>query len=202
VVTAATANAAKWAKRPPRPGYVVISRLRDSFRGQLRSSNGRIVAKSAEKVDWLLRSGKTNEQAKIDRRLVRLLAQVSDHFGGRTLEVVSGFRPFSPRQYTKNSRHNHGEAVDFRITGVPNVALYEYCLTLPQVGCGFYPNSVFVHLDVRAQKTRWVDYSRPGEAPIYRRPKPAVPGKPAHTTPPGVGDDEGEDEDDPEPGDD
>lgn len=202
IVTAATANAAKWARRPARPGYVVVSRFADTYRGQLRASNGRIVAKAAEKIDWLLRSAKSNEQAKIDRRLVRLLAQVSDHFGGRTLEVVSGFRPYSPRQYTKNSRHNHGEAVDFRVAGVPNIALYEYCLTLPQVGCGYYPNSVFVHLDVRAQKTRWVDYSGPGEAPRYRKPRPASPTKPpAGNAPPTNGED-GEDEDDPEPEDD
>ncbi|MBI3263995.1 MAG: hypothetical protein HYZ58_12720, partial [Acidobacteria bacterium] len=79
---------------------------------------------------------------------------------------------------------------------VPNHALYEYCLTLPQVGCGYYPNSVFVHMDVRLLKTRWVDYSKPGHAPIYaHRPAPAPPPAASAATPVEAGDDD----DDPEP---
>jgi hypothetical protein len=33
------------------------------------------------------------------------------------------------------------------------------------VGVGYYPNSSFVHLDVRETNTYWVDYAGPGEAP-------------------------------------
>ncbi len=191
-------NADKWKRRPPRSGYVVASRFTDTFRGQLRASNGSLVPKSAEKVDWLLRSSKTNEHVKMDRRLLKLVAQVSDHFGGREVVLVSGFRPYSPRQFTKNSRHNHGEAVDFRIAGVPNIALYEYCLGLPLVGCGYYPNSLFIHLDVRLLKTRWVDYSGPGEAPRYSRKAPVDPDKAGQGAPMAT---DAEEEDDPEPDD-
>lgn len=192
-----------WAKKPKRAGYVVLSRFGSQFRGLLRASNGRVIAKAAEKVDWLLRSRRTQEQAKIDRRLLKLLTQVSDHFGGRTIELVSGFRPYSPSQYTKNSRHNHGEAIDFRIVGVPNLALYEYCLTLPQTGCGYYPNSSFIHMDVRLLKTRWIDYSRPGQAPIYKRKKPAqVAPKQTERESSGTQEEDDNDNDDPEPDDD
>ena len=41
---------------------------------------------------------------------------------------------------------------------------------LPDAGVGYYPNSVFVHLDTRdAQEggAFWTDYSGPGEAPWY-----------------------------------
>jgi uncharacterized protein YcbK (DUF882 family) len=195
-VPQSTVNSDKFTRRPARSGFVTVTRLNDTFRGQLRAANGKLVPKSAEKLDWLLRAYKTNEQMRIDRRLVKLLGQVSDHFGGRQLIVVSGFRPYSTKQFTRNSRHNHGQAVDFRIAGVPNVALYEYCLTLPQTGCGFYPNSLFVHMDVRLLKTKWIDYSRPGQAPIYaRKPAPVAPGakKPADA-------DKDDDGDDPEPG--
>lgn len=159
----------KWAKKPARPGYVQVARFNDAFRGALRASNGKLVPKSAEKLDWMLRSYKTNEQLRIDRRLFKLLSQVSDHFGGRQIVVVSGFRPYSPKQFTKNSRHNHGQAIDFRIAGVPNLSVYDYCLTFPQVGCGYYPNSSFIHMDVRVLKTKWIDYSGPGQAPIYAK---------------------------------
>ena len=197
--TPSTLNADKWAKKPARPGHVVVSRFNDTFRGTLRASNGHVVAKSAEKLDWLLRSNKANEQMKTDRRLLKLLAQVSDRFGSREVVLVSGYRPYSPKQFTKNSRHNHGEAIDFRIAGVPNIALYEYCLTLPQVGCGYYPNSLFIHMDVRLLKTRWVDFSRPGEAPSYARSKPILLHKIERVSP-AIRD--AEEDDDPEPDDD
>ena len=36
-----------------------------------------------------------------DARLVSLLGIVSDHFGGRKIEVISGFRPYTPTQHTR-----------------------------------------------------------------------------------------------------
>jgi len=35
------------------------------------------------------------------------------------------------------------------------------------VGVGYYPNSVFIHLDSRDRDGYWIDYSRPGEKAIY-----------------------------------
>ena len=58
----------------------------------------------------------------------------------------------------------------FRISGVPNEALRDFCRTLRNVGCGYYPNSVFVHMDTRATSAFWIDYSRPGEPPHYNAP--------------------------------
>ncbi len=102
-------------------------------------------------------------------RLLRQIAVVSDHFGGRPLHVVSGFRPFRHGQWTAHSNHNVGAAMDFRIEGVSNRALRDYCRTLPSTGCGFYPRSVFVHMDVRTESATWVDWSRPGQRPMYGR---------------------------------
>ncbi len=162
-------NTERYARKPARRGQVTVARQAEVFRGQLVGKNGQLVQKAAEKLDWLLRSVKDDEPRKIDRRLLKLLAEMSDHFGGRRVEIVSGFRPYSPKQFTRNSRHNHGQAIDLRIVGVPNIALYEHCVTFDHVGCGYYPNSHFIHMDVRDLKTRWVDYSRPGQAPIYAR---------------------------------
>ena len=163
------ATAKSYAKKPKRPGYVTLIRYGEKFQGQLVASNGKVIAKSSERVDRLLRSLRTGKQAKINRRLLGLLTQVSDHFGGRTIVVVSGFRPYSAKQYTRNSRHNHGEAVDFKVTGVPTDAVFELCRQFDDVGCGYYPNSGFVHMDVRGRKTQWTDYSRPGQAPKYAK---------------------------------
>ena len=59
------------------------------------------------------------------------------------------------------------QAIDFRIVGVPNRTLFDYCRGFSNVGCGYYPNSDFIHMDVRTYKTQWTDYSRPGQAPVY-----------------------------------
>jgi hypothetical protein len=106
----------------------------------------------------------------MDPRLASLVGQVSEHFSGRTLHVVSGFRPYSPVQYTAHSNHNLGRAMDFNVEGIPNTTLRDYCRGFANAGVGFYPNSTFVHLDVRAGKAYWVDYARPGEAPRYGSP--------------------------------
>ena len=101
-------------------------------------------------------------------RLIRLLAQVSDHFGGRQVDVISGYR--KPGGYTKDtSRHVAGQAIDFRIPGVPLTELRDYCSKLDHVGVGYYPRSQFVHMDVRVTAARWTDYSGPGEAPQFAR---------------------------------
>jgi hypothetical protein len=92
---------------------------------------------------------------------------VSDHFGGRTIHITSGFRPYSPVQYAPRSNHNLGRAMDFSVEGVPNTVLRDFCRTFRNAGVGYYPNGTFVHLDVRPMKATWVDYSRSGEAPRY-----------------------------------
>jgi hypothetical protein len=95
-------------------------------------------------------------------RLLTILAQVSDHFGGRPLRVVSGYRTTS---WVEESKHPLGRACDFVVLGVPNTVLRDYLRTLDSVGVGYYPNSTFVHLDVREKNTYWVDYAGPGEPP-------------------------------------
>lgn len=139
----------------------------------------------------------------IDARLLRQLAVVSDHFGGRTLEVISGFRPRRRRQWTAHSNHNIGRAIDFRVSGVSNRVTRDFCRTLPATGCGFYPRSVFIHMDVRAGSAYWVDWSRPGERPHYgsedHPPGGAHPTAVAHAPTPPESNDEVDDVADDDP---
>ena len=51
----------------------------------------------------------------VDPRLVKLIATVSDHFEGREIMVISGFRPYTTRQFTPHSNHNVGRAIDFSV---------------------------------------------------------------------------------------
>jgi hypothetical protein len=114
---------------------------------------------------------------RIDARLVERLQLVVDHFArpARTpkMFVVSGYRPSS-----KASFHASGRAIDFRIDGVENTDLVAFCKTLPDTGCGFYPNSSFIHIDVRDAGTghvAWIDTSAPGDKPDYVAAWPPPP---------------------------
>lgn len=161
----------KYVKKPKRPGFVKLVRGTEHLETQVITKRGRLVPGSLPGVSKMLSFTPTGAKIPIDPRLVTLLGMVSDHFGGRPVHIVSGYRPFSPRQYTRHSKHNVGHAVDFSIEGVPNTVLRDFCRTFRNAGVGYYPNSTFVHLDVRTTKVYWVDYSRPGEAPRYNTPK-------------------------------
>ena len=50
---------------------------------------------------------------------------------------------------------------------MPLEALRDYCKSHDGVGVGYYPNSGFIHLDVRERWTYWVDESGRGEPPRY-----------------------------------
>jgi hypothetical protein len=120
---------------------------------------------------------------RIDPRLVERLELVVDHFRGAAspaapararelknasvsrVTLVSGYRPRSSGSY-----HATGRALDFRIDGVKNEQIVAFCKTLPDTGCGYYPNSMFVHMEVRDRGTghvAWIDASHPGEPPRY-----------------------------------
>lgn len=106
---------------------------------------------------------------RVDERLAMRLQAVADHFGKAgspvKLSVVSGYRPTSI-----GSMHATGRAIDFRVEGAKNEDVVAFCKTLTDTGCGFYPNSSFVHLDVRDPGTghvSWIDASGPGETPRY-----------------------------------
>ena len=62
-----------------------------------------------------------------------------------------------------------GLACDFRVDGVKATELRDYLRkNFEKIGVGYYPNSTFVHLDVRKERSAfWIDYSGPGERAVY-----------------------------------
>lgn len=114
---------------------------------------------------------------RVDPRLVERLAKVAEHFqkANRPLKltVISGYRPNSAGSY-----HASARAIDFRVDGVKNTELVAFCKTLDDTGCGFYPNSSFIHMDVRergAGHVSWIDASGPGESAQYVAAWPPPP---------------------------
>lgn len=110
---------------------------------------------------------KTTRTALLHPRLLLMLQRVAEEFPDHPFEVISGHR-LAEKGF--HSYHNFGRAFDFRLNGVDNKELYDFIRTLPDCGTGYYPNSVFVHLDVRDETTTWTDYSGVGEASQYKKP--------------------------------
>jgi hypothetical protein len=101
----------------------------------------------------------------IHEGLVTRLQSVVDHFHVKKVTIVSGYRPTS-----LGSFHQSARAMDFHLDGVTNEALVAYCRSLADTGCGYYPNSSFVHMDVRSARAGhvyWIDASGPGEPARY-----------------------------------
>ena len=97
--------------------------------------------------------------------LVTRLQTVVDRFRAHKVTLVSGYRPAS-----LGSFHQSARALDLHVEGVSNEQLVEFCRTLADTGCGYYPNSSFVHIDVRPAGTGhvyWIDASGPGEPARY-----------------------------------
>ena len=180
------------AAPPPKPSC--LSNAIDVMRGTeeekvtLTKCDGSVAPLAVESMSIMVRPGNAakpaapvNELAKksgteiapgirrIDGRLVERLQSVIDHFAksGVTPKVfvISGVRPAAAGSF-----HANGRALDFRIDGVKNEDLVAFCKTMPDTGCGFYPNSSFIHIDVRDAGTghvSWIDSSAPGETPKY-----------------------------------
>ena len=140
-------------------------------------------------IDQLSSLSHAPASRRLDGKLVERLEVAVDHFrkGAELARVVliSGYRPRSAGSF-----HSVGRALDFRIDGVTNEALVAFCKTLPDTGCGYYPNSGFVHMDVRDPGTghvAWTDVSHPGEAPHYVKGEsddaPTLPSLPTHDGP-------------------
>jgi len=170
--TSSSADAPKGAGKVNgvRPGVIRLIRGQETLQTRVLDKRRRLVANTLPEFTRFLRfsDGATHT---IDPRLVTLLGMLSDHFGGRDIVVVSGFRPFSTRQFTAHSNHNVGRAIDFTVRGVPNETLRDFCRGFRNVGVGYYPNSSFVHLDVRDRSAFWIDYAGSGQAPRYHRPE-------------------------------
>jgi uncharacterized protein YcbK (DUF882 family) len=141
---------------------------RDRLFLRVADDQGRPVKGLQKKVNRFFRCHHTNVQHRIDPRLIRLIYKIGRHFDGKRIEVVAGYR--HPRA-AKNpySPHKQGLACDFRVRGVSNQVLRDHLrASYKNVGVGYYPNSSFIHLDVRKGPAAfWIDYSGPGEKSLY-----------------------------------
>ena len=145
-------------------GYIKLRAPGRQWNGHVLDKRGNLIPRAKRGIHSMLGAWRPNQRIALSPRLIRLIVQVSDEFGGRAIRVVSGYRRFS---HATHSKHKVGRALDFSIPGVPNEMVRDFLLTLPNVGVGYYPNSTHVHMDDRPYRMYWVDVSKPGQAPRY-----------------------------------
>src|SRR5207253_1346204 len=98
-----------YAAHAKTPGVVHVVRIGtgESFNVRVNDRKGKQGPPALKTFEHMLRAG-SGAVHPIDGRLVALLGVISNHFGSRTIEVVSGYRPYSPTQHTSHSNHNVG----------------------------------------------------------------------------------------------
>lgn len=122
----------------------------------VRRADGGFDDAACAEVSRALEDTRTHQRHAIDRRLIEILYDMAAHFRVGQVNVVSGYRAESRR-----SNHSLGRAVDVVLPGVSDAQVAEYARQQGFVGVGVYPNSGFVHIDVREHSFFWVDRSSP-----------------------------------------
>ena len=149
-------------ERPSGDVWVISNNVQLEAKVNIYAPDGSFDEAALAQLDDVFRCKRSDEVRAVDPRLYEHLSRIYDHFGGKRIEVVSGFR-FKERN---SSRHYHASAMDIRVEGESIRALYKYADSLDGggMGVGQYPNSHFVHVDLRAPgepSYRWTDRSYP-----------------------------------------
>jgi uncharacterized protein YcbK (DUF882 family) len=144
--------------RAYRARKLMPAKLRDQ---QVTTKNAAAVAKA--KAKYRDPQFVTEHVMRVDPGLLERLQKIANHYPGKVIEIISGYRPDA----RETSRHHHGRALDMRVAGVTRERLRDYVRTFEKTGVGYYPNSYFVHMDVRDDKGFWVDRAGPGEPADY-----------------------------------
>lgn len=148
---------------PPADGTITLYRPDKNERQTFvyRDKKGRLDVRALDKVNRFFRCRLTEEIYDIDPQLVVLLDRISDHFSGRQIDVISGYR--SPtrnalmrrqgRRVARDSLHLRGMAADIEIAGVAPAEIRNFAYALKDGGVGYYGCRSFVHVDTGAIRT-------------------------------------------------
>jgi uncharacterized protein YcbK (DUF882 family) len=122
---------------------------------------GFVPADQVAAVNAFFRCRRTGNEHAISPDVLVLLADISDHWPGRTIEIISGFRaaPYG----APHSRHFSGNAIDLRVRGVRTTAVRDFVWREHEgIGVGHYAEGNFVHVDARSDDQE-IAWSSPNE---------------------------------------
>lgn len=114
--------------------------------------DGQADAATTAALKHFFRCRRTQREKAIATGTLSVLVSVAQHWPGRVIDIVSGFR--APPFGAPHSKHFAGRAIDLRVAGVATSKLRDFVWRgHHEVGVGHYTDEDFVHID-------W----RPGEA--------------------------------------
>jgi len=159
-------------ERPTGEVWLRAENLGEEFKGNIYKPDGSFDDAALAKLDELFRCTKSGEVRAVRAQLYEHMSRIYDHFGGKQVQLVSGFRLTGEQD---SSRHFHASAMDIRVKDVSAREVYAFAETLDTggngaLGIGIYPTSQFVHVDFRSPgepSFRWVDTS--GHTPARKK---------------------------------
>lgn len=121
--------------------------------------DGAYIPEALDKIDWIMRDWRRDEQIEMSRELIDLLWEVYAQLGSEEpIHLISGYRSQKTNNMlrrtkggqARKSQHTRGNAVDVHFPDVPVKRLRNAGLIRQYGGVGYYPTSAipFVHLDV------------------------------------------------------
>ena len=131
----------------------------ESFVLRPRDAQGNFDDSERQRAEAAFACRRSGETHGIHPRLLSLLYKAMRHFEVPYIHVISGYRAANA---SDGSRHRAGLAADVVFPGVSDKKLSTYFRAQGFVGVGIYPNSGFVHVDVRQSSHFWTDRSLPG----------------------------------------
>ena len=121
-------------------------------------NTGEIEPEGYRRFRHLMRCLRTGAETPIDPRLIDLLYRIARRTRQKII-LISGFRAPMYSLATL-SYHTRGMAADIRIPGMTPLMVRDLALAMGVGGVGYYPVSRFVHVDVREDQQRWIDYGK------------------------------------------
>jgi uncharacterized protein YcbK (DUF882 family) len=120
--------------------------------------NGKHIPAAMEKINWILRDWRADEQTEMDPDLIDLVWEIHNELGSaEPIHVISGYRSRGTNDMLRRtvggqasqSRHILGKAMDVHFPDVPVKRLRYSALIRERGGVGYYPTSAtpFVHID-------------------------------------------------------
>jgi uncharacterized protein YcbK (DUF882 family) len=156
----------------PRPSgdlLVYNPNFKEEIKVNIYNADGSFNEEALKALSHVMRCKRTDTEKPMEPHLFEILSAIQDHFAGKRLEVISGFR----NQRKVTSMHFHATAADIRVDGIHEKKVREFASSLDSggMGVGIYPNAHFVHVDVRPWPSyRWTDYSHSGDGSGGRLP--------------------------------
>ncbi len=120
--------------------------------------NGKYVPEALERINWVMRDWRRDEQTKMDPALIDLLWEMHRELGSKVpINLISAYRSRKTNNMLRStvggqaseSRHILGKAADVQFPDVTTKHVRYAALVRERGGVGYYPTSAtpFVHVD-------------------------------------------------------